>query len=183
MKIATFAKQSIVVGLILLSCAVVGGCGQEQPKTSALTSSTAKQTLRTTSLLGAVSNNAGPIKTGTVTLLSLNGDVLVSTELNHSSRFEINVPAHTVLPVMLSYKPNAAATQDQELISVIIHPDASKYDINPTTTAIAKQAKAMGGYTHNNMVQAAENTAHVPDANKTTAGFRGDPTTQYGGWH
>jgi hypothetical protein len=51
------------------------------------------------------------------------------------------------------------------------------------TTSIAKKAQALGGYTHANMVQAAEDTAKVPDANKTTAGFRGDPTTQYGGWH
>jgi hypothetical protein len=51
------------------------------------------------------------------------------------------------------------------------------------TTAIAKKAQSMGGYNHANMVRAAEGTIAVPDANKTTEGFRGDPTTQYGGWH
>lgn len=41
----------------------------------------------------------------------------------------------------------------------------------------------MGGYTRANLVRAAEETVHVPDANKTSTGWRGDPTTQYGGWH
>lgn len=37
----------------------------------------------------------------------------------------------------------------------------------------------MGGYNRANMVRAAEGTVAVPDANKTTEGFRGDPTTQW----
>jgi hypothetical protein len=51
------------------------------------------------------------------------------------------------------------------------------------TTFIAKKAKTLGCYNHANMVRAAEDTASVPDSNKTTEEFRGDPTTQYGGWH
>ncbi len=39
----------------------------------------------------------------------------------------------------------------------------------------------MGGFTRANMILAAENTVHTPDANKTTTGWRGDPTTQNGG--
>jgi hypothetical protein len=183
MKTPTTFKLILIAGLSLLSGAALIGCGQEQAKSSVPNKAAVKQTLRTTSLLGAVSNNDGPLKTGTVTLLSEAGKTLASIELNNSQRYEIQVPAGTELPVILSYTPSANAGKDGQLISVVIHPDASKYDINPTTTAIAKQAKAMGGYTHNNMVQAAESTAHVPDANKTTSGFRGDPTTQYGGWH
>jgi hypothetical protein len=51
------------------------------------------------------------------------------------------------------------------------------------TTAIAKAAKTMGGYTRTNMVRAAEETVSVPEGNKTSTGWKGDPTTQYGGWH
>ncbi|NOV31245.1 hypothetical protein [Methylomonas sp. ZR1] len=179
-------KNPTTFTLTLIACLslpIMSGCGQDQAKSSTSGKAAVKQTLRTTSLLGAVSDNAGPLKTGTVCLLSETGKTLASTELNNSQRYEIQVPAGTELPVVLSYTPAPNAPKDAQLISVVIHPDASKYDINPTTTAIAKHAKAMGGYTHNNMVQAAESTAHVPDANKTTAGFRGDPTTQYGGWH
>jgi hypothetical protein len=183
MKTPTTLSLILISGLSLLSCAALTGCGREQPKSNSPSKAVVKQTLRATSLLGAVSNNAGPIKTGVVTLLTANGEALTSTELNNSQRYEIQVPAGTVLPVILRYTPGPNTAKDEQLISVVIQPDASKYDINPTTTTIAKQAKAMGGYTHNNMVQAAESIAHVPDANKTTSGFRGDPTTQYGGWH
>lgn len=183
MKTPTTVSLALVAGLSLLSSAALTGCGQEQPKSITAGKTAAKQNLRAASLLGAVSNNAGPLKTGTVKLLSENGQVLASMELNNNQRYEIQVPPGTALPVILSYSPSPNAAKEDTLTSVIIHPDASKYDINPTTTAIAKQAKAMGGYTHNNMVQAAENTANVPDANKTTSGFRGDPTSQYGGWH
>ncbi|WKJ91249.1 hypothetical protein QZJ86_03730 [Methylomonas montana] len=183
MQTPTIFSRALVAGLTLLSCAALTGCGQDQAKSSVPSKTAATQTLRATSLLGAVSNNAGPIKTGSVKLLSESGAVLASTELNNSPRYEVPVPSGTTLPVILSYSPSANAAKDETLISAIVHPDTSKYDINPTTTAIAKQAKAMGGYTHNNMVRAAENTAHVPDANKTTSGFRGDPTSQYGGWH
>ena len=71
----------------------------------------------------------------------------------------------------------------EKLITAVVHPTITQYDINPLTTLIAKKAKSMGGYSHANMVRAAEGTVTVPDANKTTEGFRGDPTTQYGGWH
>ena len=74
-------------------------------------------------------------------------------------------------------------TDGEKLITAVVHPTITQYDINPLTTLIAKKAKSMGGYSHANMVRAAEGTVTVPDANKTTEGFRGDPTTQYGSWH
>jgi hypothetical protein len=69
------------------------------------------------------------------------------------------------------------------MTAAIIYPNIKKYDINELSTAIAKKAKVLGGYTHYNMMRAAESTVSVPDANKTTTGFKGDPTKQYGGWH
>ena len=69
------------------------------------------------------------------------------------------------------------------MVSVVVYTSIKKYDINELTTLIAKKAKALGGYTQINMVLAADSTVGIPDANKTTTGFRGDPTKQYGGWH
>ena len=57
------------------------------------------------------------------------------------------------------------------------------FNSEPNFKKAFKAAKAMGGYNRANMIHAAENTVHTPDANKTTTGWRGDPTTQYGGWH
>ena len=42
---------------------------------------------------------------------------------------------------------------------------------------------AVDSYNNAPAQQVAEETVHVPDANKTTSGWRGDPTTHYGGWH
>ncbi len=183
MQSSITCRRILLAAITMLSLTTLPGCGQDQAKSPVASKAVVKQNLRASSLLGAVSNDAGPIKTGSVKLLSEQGQELASIELNNSQRYEIPVPPDTALPVILSYSPGPNAAKDQQLISVVIHPDASKYDINPTTTRIAKQAKAMGGYSHNNMVQAAESSGHVPDANKTTSGFRGDPTTQYGGWH
>jgi hypothetical protein len=77
----------------------------------------------------------------------------------------------------------SAESSEDKFVSAVIDNIITKYYINPSTTAIAKAAKDMGGYTRANMVRAAENTIHTPDANKTKTGWRGDPTTQYGGWH
>jgi hypothetical protein len=93
----------------------------------------------------------------------------------------LEIPAGTALPILLNFTPEAPKAD--KLISVAVLPNSSRYDINPLTTAIAKQAKALGGYTRRNLSRAAEDKVNVPDANKTSTGFRGDPTSQYGGWH
>jgi len=134
-----------------------------------------------TTLEGMVSNNNGPIKAGTIKVTDSSEQLVASTALQHNGHYRVEIPAYTVLPIVLTFYPEAA--DGEKLIAAVVHPAITKYDINPLTTSIAKKALAMGGYTHANMVRAAEGTATVPDANKTTAGFRGDPTTQYGGWH
>jgi hypothetical protein len=96
------------------------------------------------------------------------------------SHFSVEIPANTVLPILLTFSSESST---DKLVAVVIDDMMTLYFINPSTTAIAKAAKEMGGYTRANMTLAAENTVHTPDANKTTTGWRGDPTTQYGGWH
>jgi hypothetical protein len=134
-----------------------------------------------TTLEGVVSNNDGPIKTGTIKVTDNSEELVASTSLQTNGHYSVEIPANTVLPIVLTFYPETADTE--KLITAVVHPTITRYDINPLTTSIAKKAKAMGGYTHANMVRAAEGTVTVPDANKTTAGFRGDPSTQYGGWH
>jgi hypothetical protein len=109
--------------------------------------------------------------------------LLTQIELVDGPHYSVEVPAGTTLPILLAYYPTAYAGEVQRMISVVVHAAASKFDINPLSTQIAKQAKDLGGYTHKNLVRAAESTGTVPASNKTTAGFHGDPTTQYGGWH
>jgi hypothetical protein len=163
----------------MVSCFLTG-CEKSNRNTA-----TIKQVIKTyeqtTTLEGVVSNNEGPIKAGTIKVTDNNEELVASTALQNNGHYSVKIPADTFLPIVLTFYPETA--EGEKLITAVVHPGITKYDINPLTTSIAKKALAMGGYTHANMVRAAEGTANVPDANKTTAGFRGDPTKQYGGWH
>lgn len=176
------SKYKFLCALLLLFMAsgLLTGCDQtNKDKTSS------KQLYKIfdqeTTLEGQVSNNHGRMKAGTIKVTDSYEDLVASTAVNKNGHYSIKIPVDTVLPIVLTFYPDSA--DEDKMIAVVIHPSITKYDINPLTTLIAKKAQALGGYTHSNMVQAAEETANVPDANKTTAGFRGDPTTQYGGWH
>lgn len=173
------------LSLIVLGAAggvLLSGCDAKTPAPTAVAQ--AQQKYDAVKLLeGLVSDNDGPVKSGVVKALTEKGAVIASTELNDKSKYALDVPAGTVLPIVIAYYPTAEAGDDQRMITVAVHAAVSKYDINPASTRIAEQAKALGGYTHKNLVRAAESSGIVPANNKTTAGFRGDPTTQYGGWH
>ncbi|WP_347986397.1 hypothetical protein [Methylomonas sp. AM2-LC] len=166
----------------ILVFSLLSACGKEHAPPSTH-KETAVKYEKSVILQGAVSNNSGLLKTGKITAKSLNGDVLAETILENSARYQLQVPAGSLWPVLLHYVPEKANDDNEKMLSVAIQPTTTKYDINPMTTAIAKQAKLLGGYTLSNLTRAAEERVHVPDANKTSTGFRGDPTTQYGGWH
>lgn len=179
-------KQVLGLSFVLLiGGAVLGGCGDSgsKPQTAIVSQAKAQKYEHVKTLDGLVTNDDGPIKAGIIKVLTEKGQELSQIALTDGPHYSIQVPAGTVLPIILAYYPTAGASDDERMISVVVHEAASKFDINPLSTRIAKQAKALGGYTHKNLVRAAESTGTVPASNKTTAGFRGDPTTQYGGWH
>lgn len=158
------------------------GC-DSKPKTSAISQTVAEKYAEATTLQGLVSGESGLLRNGLVKAVTEKGKILGQADLNENSRYSLELPAGTELPFLLTYFPREAAPENQRLIVAVVHRTLSKYDINPASTRIAKRAKALGGYTHNNLVRAAEESGIVPADNKTTSGFRGDPTTQYGGWH
>ena len=131
-------------------------------------------------LKGAVLDEKGPVLEGELKVADSTGRVVASTHLNNSKNYSVDIPAGTTLPVVLTVKPKGSS---EKLKAVVISSVVSRYDISPLTTKIANRAKELGGYTYANMVMAADSTVGVPDANKTSTGFRGDPTKQYGGWH
>ncbi|HEY8034314.1 MAG TPA: hypothetical protein VIF37_01850 [Methylobacter sp.] len=173
-------KHTVLLMLlpVILSGFVVTGCeqGQKTPKASRVA---LKKYSQATTLEGVVSNNKGVVKTGMVEAIDESGSLIAHTTVDNG-HYSVEIPANTVLPILLTFSSESGA---EKLVAAVVHDSITKYEINPSSTAIAKAAKAMGGYTHANMIRAAEDTAHVPDANKTTTGWRGDPTTQYGGWH
>lgn len=157
-------------------------CGQDRP--SVINKPEAVQKYeREVVLQGSVSLNGAGAKTGRVEARLPNGALLAEVQLENSSRYQLTIPAGTVLPLILSYLPVEFGQSGDKLISVVVQTSLYKYDINSLTTAIAARAMSLGGYTSKNMIQAAADSVNIPDANKTTTGFRGDPTTQYGGWH
>ncbi len=164
--------------LLLLSGFIITGCEQEQ-KTAKVSPAVVKKYAQATVLEGVVSNDKGVIKTGMVEVTDENGRLITHVAVDNG-HYNVEVPANTVLPILLTFSSESGT---EKLVAAVIHDSITKYEINPSTTAIAKAAKAMGGYTHANMIRAAESTVHTPDVNKTTTGWRGDPTTQYGGWH
>jgi hypothetical protein len=168
---------------LLLMAFSLSACNKDPQPASQISKEAPKKYTNAVSLQGAVSDNKGLIKSGKIEAKSESGELLAETVLENSARFQLTIPAGAELPVILSFTPSADSPGVEKMLSVAVHPGISKYDINPLTTAIAKQAKALGGYTVRNMTRAAEESVHVMDANKTSTGFRGDPTTQYGGWH
>ena len=170
-------KKSVFLLSLLLAA-----CSQDKP--TALNQPEAIQKYeREVVLQGSVSLNGALAKTGKVDAKLPNGVLLAEHLLDNSSRFRLTIPAGTVLPIILSYSPNDTTKDEGRLISVVVQTSLYQYDINSLTTSIAARAMALGGYTSKNLIQAAADSVHVPDSNKTTTGFRGDPTTQYGGWH
>lgn len=171
--------QILLKLLLLILCTFVLTACEQSQKTAKTSKVPEKKYTQAATLEGVISNNKGIIKSGILEVIDKN-EHLISRLAVINGHYRVEIPVNTVLPVQLVFSSDSGT---EKLIAVVIHDSITKYDINPLTTAIAKSAKAFGGYTHANMTRAAENTVNVPDANKTSAGWRGDPTKQYGGWH
>lgn len=174
-------KLSILIPLLLTfaGCLGLAGCEQKTDSVSRMSPAVAKSFQKATLVDGTVSTGRSLIKSGDLAVTDENGKVIKQVKVNNG-RFSVEIPAGTALPVLLTFAPENGG---EKLLAVAVNPNVTRYYIDPSSTAIAKAAKAMGGYTHANVTRAAEATTHTPDANKTTTGWRGDPTTQYGGWH
>ena len=159
------------------------GCDTKQATNTAITAPIKRYT-QTTLVEGQVSGEQGAIKTGLVQASTVTGKVIASSALSASNHYQLTIENGTPVPLVLRFIP---ASEDklntQELMTVVIHPTITQYAITPLSTQIAKKAEKLGGYSHATLVRAAESSLQMPDENKTSAGFRGDPTKQYGGWH
>ncbi len=179
-KIITPKLPSLFIAFVSL---LLIACGNE--------SSTNNQTLtrpasiqkykKDTVLSGKVNTKKSKINSGTVSVTDSKNKTITSTKVSEAGHYRVEIPANTELPIILNYQSDD--NDNISLKSVAIFAALKKYDINDLTTLIAKKAKSLGGYTASNMTVAADSTVGVPDANKTSTGFRGDPTAQYGGWH
>ena len=179
-EVVIYNKNKMIIRLLVLSLAstVLVGCGDDKKKSNGL-KVPVQSYKQIKNLKGAVTNEAGSVLNGKVEVADSKGKVVATTELENSKHYQVEIPKGTTLPIVVTVTPS----KGDELKAVIISPAVSSYDISSLTTKIANRAKALGGYTYSNMVMAADSTVGVPEANKTSTGFRGDPTKQYGGWH
>jgi hypothetical protein len=172
-------------GLIILAVffsVLISGCESQQEPNMLLTakSNVSQRFEGAHTLKGLVSNDERPIKNGRVEATDLNGQVLATMSLVDNARYRFDLPAGTSYPVILTAYP---ASGEEPLRVVVANPTPVNFDITSLTTAIAEQAKQMGGYTRKNLQRAAFEGVAMPDRDRTQAGFRGDPTKQFGGWH
>jgi len=175
----THTKKIILTSIISL---FLYGCDNSD-KNKPVEKATQQILKKETTYKGLISDKKKSIKSGEVKVTDSQGKLITSTTITKSRRYSVKIPADTKLPLILSFTPENDKSKKNELMTVAIFAAIKKYDINDLTTLIAKKAKSLGGYTHRNMVIAADQTVGIPDANKTSTGFRGDPTRQYGGWH
>jgi hypothetical protein len=180
-KQAPAFKKSISTLLFIFTTSfLLGGCGQDEP-TAPLIKKPVKKFSKLTTLKGTVYDDKKTIKAGLIKVTNEKGNVITTTELQNDKHYTVEIPADTTLPIILTFYPKGA-NKDQ-LISVGVDPYVKTYDITPRTTAIAEYAKSLGGYTHSNILQAANSGVSAPGRNRTSSTFKGDPTKQFGGWH
>jgi len=177
----TYNKNKMIKALfaLIMTSTFLVACDDQKKKSPAI--KVPVQTYKQIKVLkGSVLDEKGPVLQGEIKVTDSTGLEVASVRLENSKHYTVEIPAGTTLPIILTVNPKGSS---EKLKAVVISSVVSQYDISPLTTKIANRAKELGGYTYANMVSAADSTVGVPDANKTSTGFRGDPTKQYGGWH
>ncbi|WAK00774.1 hypothetical protein [Methylobacter sp. YRD-M1] len=162
--------QFAIVGMLLL----LGGCGESSNDKGVSAGNYSR-------IEGIVTDRDGPITSGKVIIKDKNGAAITSATLNEDSRYSVDIPANTAYPVVLEIEGH-----DELLEAVVLDPTAVKQDITPMSSLVVRSARDLGGVTKENMARAAINAisqSKTASGKNTTAGFKGDPTKQYGGWH
>ena len=130
---------------------------------------------------GSVSFRHEPITEGTVIVKDSSGQTISSIELNGKSHYSVNITGNADYPIILSLSYN-----DKELRAVVISDHTNRQDLSSMSTLVVESAENLGGFTHENMLIAAKNainSSQTRSGKGTQAGFKGDPTKQFGGWH
>jgi hypothetical protein len=162
--------QFVIVAMLLL----LGGCGESSNDKGASTGAFSR-------IEGIVTDRDGPITSGKIMIKDKNGAAITSVTLNGDSKYSADIPANAAYPVFLEIDGH-----DELLEAVVLDPTAVKQDITPMSSLVVRSARDLGGVTKENMARAAINAisqSKTASGKNTTAGFKGDPTKQYGGWH
>jgi hypothetical protein len=171
------------VFIALIASGLLNGCEKNQPSKGLPAQNSVKKYDKATTLHGVVSNNKGFVENGTLKVTSVGGELITTATLQNSKNYTVEIPANTALPLLLNFSAETGEKDAENFIAVIVHPSITKYDINPLTTAIAKKAMSLGGYTDNNMRQAAGDSSSMQSGGKSSSVDQTKATQHYGGWH
>ena len=121
------------------------------------------------------------MKNGRLDVTDYHGRLVTSQQWEDSPRISVNVPGNTIYPLVLTaYPAMNEGDQSQALKLVLQSPSADLQIISPDTTAIARRAQELCGYTPENLTTAAMDSTAPPD---DRGGPFGESTRRYGGWH
>lgn len=136
-----------------------------------------------TRITGIVLNEDEPVTRAKIEATDPTGAVIARTELNGESHYRITLPPGTAFPVVLS----ASVEGEENPLKAAVTSDlVSEQDISSVTTIVVNSALNLGGLTETNLAKAAGaaiSQRRSSGGSGGSAGFKGDPTKQYGGWH
>ncbi len=130
---------------------------------------------------GIVADRDGPVTSGNIAVKDNNGATLATVTLKGDSSYSVNIPANAAYPLLL-----VIPAHDEVLEAVVMDASAVKQDITHMSSLVVRAARDMGGFTKEHMARAAIGAisqSKTSSGTNTSAGFSGDPTKQYGGWH
>jgi hypothetical protein len=134
-------------------------------------------------IAGLVLTDDGPVQGARIEAKDRNGSTIAKTEIHGDAHYSLKLPAGTDYPVVLTAVPEGTT---ETLKAVAVNDLVSDQDISPVTTIVVDTALSLGGLTEANLAKAAGaaiSQRKSSGGSGSSAGFKGDPTKQYGGWH
>lgn len=134
-------------------------------------------------IAGLVLTDDGPANQGHIEAKDRDGTVVAQADIGGDAHYSLKIPAGTAYPVVLSATAAGAAAP---LKAAVTSDLAADQDISPVTTLVVDTALGLGGLTEANLAKAAGAAIaqrKSSGGSSGSAGFKGDPTKQYGGWH
>lgn len=161
--------------LLIPPLLALAGCGES---TTPRTATAAEDTIA-----GLVLTDEGPAAKARVEASDRNGSIVATTEAGGDAHYRLKLPAGTAYPVVLTARAEGVP---QPLKAAVTSELAEEQDISEVTTIVVDTAMSLGGLSETNLAKAAG--AAISQRKSTggsggSAGFKGDPTKQYGGWH
>ncbi len=159
--------------LLILIAGLVAGCGSDTTPSAAAGSVTIR---------GLVSDDRGPVPFAEIEATDEDGRLKATATAEQDGHFQITIPPTAPYPLLLVAKlPNG-----KELLAVVTSNQVVEQDISPYTDLVVKNARQLGGLTPGNIAKAAGaaiNMRPSQGGKRSSTGFKGDLTKQYGGWH